>query len=167
MFDYPALAYPTPHPTPVLKFESPPASSSLSLSPASDPTSSTSPSPPLDLCERVEDIKPVVKGPPKRTTPCDRCRQVRRACKWNEGSKSCVRCSEAGIACSGPRRRSQPAHEMIVSVAARRQLPVVEIGPSSPESRWSTLHLSYSLQYHLVDERLVGKSSLTLALPRT
>ncbi|GAA5820247.1 hypothetical protein JCM10212_000771 [Sporobolomyces blumeae] len=151
MFDDPALTYPTPHPTPVLKFESPPASSSLSLSPASDPTSSTSPSPPLDLCERIEDVKPIVEGPPKRTTPCDRCRQVRRACRWDEGSKSCVRCSEAGIACSGPKRRSRPAHEMIVSVAARRELPVVEIGPSSPESRWSTLHLSYSLQYHLVD----------------
>ncbi|GAA6064752.1 hypothetical protein JCM10212_002671 [Sporobolomyces blumeae] len=151
MIDDPALAYPTPHPTPIFKFESPPSSSSLSLSPASDPTSSTSPSPPLDLCERVEDVKPDVKETPKRTTPCERCRQVRRACRWDEGSKSCVRCSEAGIACSGPKRRSKPAHEMIVSVAARRELPVVEIGPSSPESRWSTLHLSYSLQYHLLD----------------
>ncbi|GAA5820245.1 hypothetical protein JCM10212_000770 [Sporobolomyces blumeae] len=151
MIDDPALAYPTPQPTPVLKFESPPSSSSLSLSPASDPTSSTSPSPFLDLCERVDDAKPVVEGPPKRTTPCERCRQVRRACRWDEGSKSCVRCSEAGIACSGPKRRPRPAHEMIVSVAARRELPVVEIGPSSPESRWSTLHLSYSLQYQLVE----------------
>ncbi|GAA6064753.1 hypothetical protein JCM10212_002672 [Sporobolomyces blumeae] len=149
-----------PHPTPVLKFESPPSSSSLSLSPASDPTSSTSPSPPLDLCERVEDDKPIVEGPSKRTTPCERCRQVRRACRWDEGSKSCVRCSEAGIACSGPKRRSKPAHEMIVSVAARCELPVVEIGPSSPESRWSTLHLSYSLQYHLVEAAidLLGNS---------
>ena len=28
---------------------------------------------------------------------------------------------------------------------------VAAIGPSSPETRWSTLHMSYSLTYHLVE----------------
>ncbi|GAA5821298.1 hypothetical protein JCM10212_006414, partial [Sporobolomyces blumeae] len=125
-------------------------------SPSISPPSSSGSTPPSDLSLSPEHGQPTgtkteTKAVLKRTTPCERCRQVRRACRWDEGSKSCVRCSEAGIACSGPRRRSRPAHEMIVSVAARRELPVVEIGPSSPESRWSTVHLSYSLQYHLVD----------------
>ncbi|GAA5877799.1 hypothetical protein JCM16303_000241 [Sporobolomyces ruberrimus] len=34
---------------------------------------------------------------------------------------------------------------------ARRRTRTPSIGPSSPESRWSTLHMSYSLTYHLVD----------------
>jgi len=51
---------------------------------------------------------------------------------------------------------------------ARRQL-VASIGPSSAESRWSNLHLSYSLTYHLVGSRFLpnllrGKSLLILFL---
>ncbi|GAA5997344.1 hypothetical protein JCM5350_004137 [Sporobolomyces pararoseus] len=73
-----------------------------------------------------------------RRTPCEYCRKVRRACKWVDNFQVCERCLKSGRVCTGP----------------TRQLATASIGPSSPESRWSSLHLSYSLTYHLVETGL-------------
>ncbi|GAA5997342.1 hypothetical protein JCM5350_004136 [Sporobolomyces pararoseus] len=95
-----------------------------------------------------------------RIPPCEQCRKVRRACRWvkmeSAERSSCERCRKTGKQCSGPTRRSQTNLEIgqpLRQLHTRRQA-VASIGPSSPESRWSTKHMSYSLTYHLVEAGL-------------
>jgi len=54
-------------------------------------------------------------------------------------------------------RRSKSILELVRPAQQQQQLSTVvaAIGPSSPESRWSTLHMSYSLTYHLVESEFL------------
>ena len=55
-------------------------------------------------------------------------------------------------------RRSKSTLELVRPAQQQQQqlsTVVAAIGPSSPESRWSTLHMSYSLTYHLVESEFL------------
>ena len=95
--------YPTPESSPEVKQESPEASSSIS-----SPTSFNfdSPSSPLESALVRYSNGLQIKSEPlaKRTTPCQQCRRIRRACKWIEGDQDCERCGKLGKECTGPTR---------------------------------------------------------------
>ncbi|GAA5831586.1 hypothetical protein JCM3766R1_004943 [Sporobolomyces carnicolor] len=147
-----AFDYPTPEPTP-----SPPSIKEEESSPPSAVPTSTSlhleSPPPLALSPAS--LPPgVPRLDKKRTLPCERCRTIRRACKWvkREGATraSCERCFQAGKECSGPTRRAEFSTLELIPTTRTKTRRTASIGPSSPESQWSTLHMSYSLTYHLV-----------------
>ncbi|GAA5953574.1 hypothetical protein JCM3765_006908, partial [Sporobolomyces pararoseus] len=104
----------------------------------------------LHLPEPQKQIQSIKKN---GNTPCEYCRKVRRACKWVENFQVCERCLKSGRVCTGPTRRTESSFELARSTP-RKQLASASIGPSSPESRWSSLHLSYSLTYHLIETGL-------------
>ncbi|GAA5877805.1 hypothetical protein JCM16303_000243 [Sporobolomyces ruberrimus] len=58
------------------------------------------------------------------------------------------------LALRQPRQGSRSNSTLEVVRPARQRTRTPSIGPSSPEARWSTLHMSYSLTYHLVDTGL-------------
>ena len=95
--------YPTPESSPEVKQESPEAPSSVSP-PAS--FNSNSPSSPLEsaLVRYSNGLQIKSETQPKRTTPCQQCRRIRRACKWIEGDEDCERCGKLGKHCTGPTR---------------------------------------------------------------
>jgi hypothetical protein len=185
-----ARDYPTPESTPsppaTIKQERAPSEDLIPASSSPDLKSSTTL--PLPLEEDRRDQQQVDK---QRTVPCEQCRKIRRACKWieREGKlETCERCRTTGKQCSGPTRyvecsiidrvrrltwivnrivrRSPSTLEVQVQFPpARQRQPTkrtASIGPSSPEARWSTLHLSYSLKYHLVESEALFLSSSPL-----
>ncbi|GAA5831579.1 hypothetical protein JCM3766R1_004940 [Sporobolomyces carnicolor] len=126
-----AFDYPTPEPTP-----SPPSIKEEESSPPSAVPTSTSlhlESPPPLVLSPASLPPGVPRLDKKRTLPCERCRTIRRACKRAELSPL----------------------EWIPSTRTQTRR-TASIGPSSPEARWSTLHMSYSLTHHLVEMGLTS-----------
>ncbi|GAA5867723.1 hypothetical protein JCM5353_000198, partial [Sporobolomyces roseus] len=115
--------YPTPESSPEVKQESPKSPSSISP-PAS--FNSNSPSSPLEsaLVRYSNGLQIKSETQPKRTTPCQQCRRIRRACKWIEGDEDCERCGKLGKQCTGPTRRSKSTIEL-VRPAQQQQLKTV------------------------------------------
>ncbi|GAA6022048.1 hypothetical protein JCM10207_001031 [Rhodosporidiobolus poonsookiae] len=160
----------------MLKHESssPESSGSTPSPPSSDspPSSGSSPSPPRSAAspphELVElSLAPLRRdddrdGRTQRTVPCAQCRQVRRVCRWVGGQRRCETCERKNLECSGPQRRGKkrdspvdvplfPDEDDSDSDDDDDDLPLVSIGPASPNGEWMRLNLSYSLNSHLVN----------------